>query len=39
MAEITVKHFGLKITIEGKFGGLSEQDLYTQAVVSLIRKA
>lgn len=39
MAEITVKHLGLKITIEGKFGGLSEQDLYTQAVVSLIRKA
>jgi hypothetical protein len=39
MAEIIVKHPGLKITIEGKFGGLSEQDLYTQAVVSLIRKA
>jgi hypothetical protein len=39
MAEITVKHLGLKITIEGKFGNLSEQDLYTQAVVSLIRKA
>jgi hypothetical protein len=39
MAEITVKHLGLKITIEGKFGGLSERDLYTQAVVSLIRKA
>lgn len=39
MAEITVKHLGLKITIEGKFGGLSEQDLYTQAVVSLIKKA
>lgn len=39
MAEITVKHLGLKITIEGKFGGLSEYDLYTQAVVSLIRKA
>ncbi|HKQ51717.1 MAG TPA: hypothetical protein VJT74_05065 [Pyrinomonadaceae bacterium] len=39
MAEVTVKHLGLKITIEGKFGGLSEQDLYTQAVVSLIRKA
>jgi hypothetical protein len=39
MAEIIVKHLGLKITIEGKFGGLSEQDLYTQAVVSLIRKA
>jgi hypothetical protein len=39
MAEITVKHLGLKITIEGKFGRLSEQDLYTQAVVSLIRKA
>ena len=39
MAEITVKHLGLKITIEGKFGDLSEQDLYTQAVVSLIRKA
>ena len=39
MAEITVKHFGVQITIEGKFGGLSEQDLYTQAIVSLIRKA
>ena len=39
MAEITVKHLGLKITIEGKFGGLSEQDLYTQAVVRLIKKA
>ena len=39
MAEITVKHLGLKVTIESKFGGLSEQDLYTQAVVSLIRKA
>jgi hypothetical protein len=39
MMEITVRHPGLKITIEGKFGGLSEQDLYTQAVVSLIRKA
>ena len=39
MAEITVKHLGLKITIESKFVGLSEQDLYTQAVVSLIRKA
>lgn len=39
MAEITVKHLGLKITIEGKFGGLSEQALYTQAVVSLIKKA
>lgn len=39
MAEITVKHHGLKITIEGKFSGLSEQDLYTQAVVSLIKKA
>lgn len=39
MAEITVKHLGLKITIEGKFGGLSEQDLYTRAVVSLIKKA
>jgi hypothetical protein len=39
MAEITVKHLGLKMTIESKFVGLSEQDLYTQAVVSLIRKA
>ncbi len=39
MAEITVKLPGLKITIEGKFGTPSEQDLYTQAVVSLIRKA
>jgi hypothetical protein len=39
MAEITVKHPGLKITIESKFGTPSEQDLYTQAVVSLIRKA
>lgn len=39
MAEIIVKHLGLKITIEGKFGDPSEQDLYTQAVVSLIRKA
>jgi hypothetical protein len=39
MAEITVKHLGLKITIEGKFDRLSEQDLYTQAVVSLIKKA
>src|ERR687893_21857 len=39
MAEITVKHLGLKITIEGKFGAPSEQDLYTQAVVSLIREA
>jgi len=39
MAEITVKHLGLKITIESNFVGLSEQDLYTQAVVSLIRKA
>jgi membrane carboxypeptidase/penicillin-binding protein len=39
MAEITVKHLGLKITIESKFSGLSEQDLYTQAVVSLIKKA
>ena len=39
MTEITVKHPGLKITIEGTFGTPSEQDLYTQAVVSLIRKA
>jgi hypothetical protein len=39
MAEITVKHYGLKISIEGKFSRGSEQDLYTQAVVSLIRKA
>ena len=39
MAEIIVKHPGLKITIEGKFGGLSEQELYTRAVVSLIRQA
>ena len=39
MTEITVRHLGLKITIESKFVGLSEQDLYTQAVVSLIRKA
>lgn len=39
MAEIIVKHLGLKITIEGKFGAPSEHDLYTQAVVSLIREA
>ncbi|MBD0369929.1 MAG: hypothetical protein ICV60_03680 [Pyrinomonadaceae bacterium] len=39
MAEITVKHLGLKISIEGKFSRVSEQDLYTQAVVSLIKKA
>src|ERR1051325_9988027 len=39
MAETIVKHLGLKITIEGKFGNLSEQELYTRAVVSVIRKA
>lgn len=39
MAETIVNHLGLKITIEGKFGDLSEQELYTRAVVSLIRKA
>ncbi len=39
MAEITVKHLGLEISIKGKFSRVSEQELYTQAVVSLIRKA
>lgn len=39
MTEITVKHLGLKISIEGKFSRTSEQDLYTQAVVTLIKKA
>lgn len=29
MAEITVKHLGLEISIEGKFRHVSEQDLYT----------
>ena len=39
MTEITVKHLGLKISIEGTFGRVSQRDLYTQAVVTLIRKA
>lgn len=39
MAEITVKHLGLKISIEGNSSRISEQDLYTQAVVALINKA
>jgi hypothetical protein len=39
MAQIIVKHRGLKISIEGTFGRVSQRDLYTQAVVSLIRKA
>ncbi|PYS49153.1 MAG: hypothetical protein DMF68_10925 [Acidobacteria bacterium] len=39
MAEIIIKHHGLKILIEGKFSNVSEQDLYTQAVASLIKKA
>lgn len=39
MAEIIVRHLGLKISIEGISSRVSEQDLYTQAVVSLIKKA
>ncbi len=39
MEEIIVEHHGLKISIEGKFGNISGQDLYTRAVVTLIKKA
>lgn len=39
MAEIMIKHHGLKISIEGTFGRVSQRDLYTQAVVTLIKKA